>query len=145
MTTKKKREKNVIPAELRESAQKIWLAGLGAVAMAEEEGEKLFSSLVERGESFERRSKKRMKEVQEKVEDRVEEARDKAESSWSKLEDTVDEKIAAALKRLGVPTRSEIQKLTKRVEELTLKIDGLKSSGSKRPAAKSKRTTTKTA
>ena len=123
---KKKDEKNIIPEELRESAQKIWFAGLGAVAMAEEEGGKLFKSLVERGEKFETRSRKQIKKVQEQVEHGVGEARDKAESTWTKLEDSMDDKISSALKRLGVPSRLEIQKLTKRVEELTLKVDQLK-------------------
>ena len=92
-------------------------------------------------ENFESRSKKKIKEVQSKVEDRVEEARDKAESSWTKIEDTVDERIGSTLKRLGVPTRSEIQNLTKRVEELTIKIDKMKPAAKK--AAPKRRTASK--
>lgn len=41
--------------EARQSAQKIWLAGLGALALAEEQGPHLFESLVERGRELERR------------------------------------------------------------------------------------------
>jgi glutathione S-transferase len=44
--------------EIRDSVQKIWLAGLGALAATEEEGVKIFNSLVEKGEAYEARGKK---------------------------------------------------------------------------------------
>jgi len=126
-TKKSDKKKEVkIPAELRDSANKIWLAGLGALSMAEEEGEKLFKTLVQRGESFESRGKKQVKKVGEKIGDRVGQARDKAGETWSRFEEVVDEKVAGALQRLGVPARDEIKRLTQRVEELTKKVDHLK-------------------
>lgn len=125
MSEKKTKGDKKVQTEIRESAQKIWLAGLGALALAEEEGGKLFRSLVEKGEGFEKRSRARVQEVQEKVGGRIDEARGKAESTWNKLGDSFDERVAGTLKRVGVPTRLEIQKLTKRVEELTIKVDQL--------------------
>ncbi len=108
--------------EVRESAHKIWLAGLGALAKAEEEGTKVFHNLVEAGEEFEARGKKRFKLVKGKME----EAREAAESQFEKLGDTFDHKVAGAVQRLGVPSRDEIMRLTKRVEELTAKVDKIK-------------------
>jgi poly(hydroxyalkanoate) granule-associated protein len=108
--------------EIRESAQKIWLAGLGALTSAEEEGTKLFNKLVEKGEAFESRGKEQMAKVQKSVENAV----GQAETSWEKLGDAFDDRVAAAINRLGVPSREEIVTLTNRVEELTLKVDGLK-------------------
>ena len=113
--------------EIRDSAHKIWLAGLGALTSAEEEGTKLFNKLVEKGESFESRGRKQIAKVQKKVESAV----DQAESSWGKLGDAFDDRVASAINRLGVPSRDEIVKLTKRVEELTLKVDELKSTPKK--------------
>jgi len=113
--------------EIRDSAHKIWLAGLGALTSAEEEGTKLFNKLVEKGESFESRGRKQIAKVQKKVESAV----DQAESSWGKLGDAFDDRVASAINRLGVPSRDEIVKLTKRVEELTLKVDDLKSTPKK--------------
>jgi len=113
--------------EIRDSAHKIWLAGLGALAAAEEEGTKIFNTLVEKGEGYESRGKEELT----KVKDKVEGAFGKAESSWDKLGDAFDEKVAGAVNRLGVPSRDEITKLTKRVEELTLKVDQLKTGTAK--------------
>jgi len=133
---KSKKKQAKIPVELRESANRIWLAGLGALSMAEEEGGKLFKSLVERGESLESRGKKQVKKVQNKLGDRVDQAKDKAGSTWSRFEEMVDEKVAATLQKVGVPARDEIQRLTERVEELTRKVDQLKPSAPKTPRSR---------
>lgn len=117
--------------DLKESARKIWLAGLGALATAEEQGTKLFQSLTERGEEFEARGEKHFAKVKEKVMS----AAGKAEQQWSRLEATIEEKVNAAVQRVGVPSRDEVKALTRRVEELTAKVEQLrpakKSSGSK--------------
>jgi poly(hydroxyalkanoate) granule-associated protein len=114
-------------SEIKESAQKIWLAGLGALTSAEEGGTKLFNKLVEKGEAFEARGKEQMAKVQKSVENAV----GQAENSWEKLGDAFDDRVAAAINRLGVPSREEIITLTNRVEELTLKVDGLKAAPQK--------------
>ena len=58
-----------------------------------------------------------------------------AEGSMERLGDALDEKVGDAIKRLGVPSRDEIAQLTKSVEELTVKVDSLKSTP-KQPQAK---------
>ena len=116
-----------VQEEIKESAHKIWLAGLGALAAAEEEGSKIFNTLVEKGEGYESRGKDELA----KVKDKLEGAFGKAENSWDKLGDAFDDKVAGAIKRLGVPSSEEITTLTKRVEELTLKVDQLKTGTAK--------------
>lgn len=101
--------------ELAESAHRIWLAGLGALAAAEQEGTKVFNRLVDRGKEVESRGKQQFQD-----------ARGRAENAWSGMGDKVDEKVTAALHRLGVPTREEIQDLTRRVEELNAKVEQLR-------------------
>ena len=135
--TEKKRD---IQKEVKESAHQVWLAGLGALAVAEEEGSKLFKTLVEKGEGFEERGKSRFKKVSETVEEQVETARDSAESAWGKLGKSFDQKVADALQRLGVPSRMEIQKLTKRVEQLTKKVDQAASKPRRTRATKTAKT-----
>lgn len=110
-----KKKKKDLPDELRDSAHKIWLAGLGALATAEEQGGKIFKNLVERGEKLESRGRDRVHKVRSKVED-----------AWGDVEDGFDERVTGVLHRLGVPSRDEIRTLTSRVEELSAKVDQLK-------------------
>lgn len=105
--------------ELKESAHKIWLAGLGALAAAGEESKTLFSNLVERGQELESRS---MHQV-DKVKGRMKDAKTNAGALWDKVAEGFDGQVASALHRLGVPTRDEIANLTARVEELTKSIE----------------------
>ena len=110
--------------ELLDSARRVWLAGLGALATAGEEGSRAFSRLVERGKDVEHKSRDTAGHGYEK-------AKEAAKSTWSDLGNTVDETLTATLHRLGVPTRDEIRTLTQRVEELSAKIEQLRS----RPAS----------
>lgn len=109
-------------SELKESAQRIWLAGLGALAVAEEEGGKMFNTLVERGQEWESRGKERVDEVRSKARSTV---RSRVGDRVDELEDLLDERISSAMERFGVPSRREIRDLSDRVEELTAKIEAL--------------------
>jgi poly(hydroxyalkanoate) granule-associated protein len=115
-----------IQDDVKETAHRIWLAGLGALAAAEEEGTKLFSRLVDRGRDVESRGKVEVDKVVDKASDVVEKAKSKAGSTWEDLGSKVDETITSALHRLGVPTREEIRNLTQRVEELNAKVELLR-------------------
>lgn len=107
--------------DLKDSAHKIWLAGLGALSAAEEEGTKLFNRLVDRGRDFESKSKVEV----DKVKATVEKVKTKAGEAIDEWSAKIDERLAAGLQRLGVPTRDEIRNLTAKVEELNAKIEGL--------------------
>ncbi len=113
-------------SDLRDNAHQIWLAGLGALQAAEEEGSKLFKNLVERGEEFQGRGRERFDDVKDKVEDAAGKARDQAETTMGKLEHKIDDAVTAALGRGGVPSRDEIATLPQRVEELTAVVEKLK-------------------
>lgn len=118
--------------ELRESAHKVWLAGLGALAVAGEEGKTLFRTLVERGQEFEEKSMTQMDKVKGKVAD----AKTNAGILIAQLGSTFDEQVTGALHRLGVPTRNEISHLTKRVEDLTRSLEKMKPKAAAAPKAK---------
>jgi poly(hydroxyalkanoate) granule-associated protein len=112
--------------ELMESAHRIWLAGLGALATAEAEGSKVFSKLVERGKDVEAKGKEQAAGAKEQFKSTVENVKSQATDAWSDLSDKLDEKLTAALHRLGVPTREEIRSLTLKIEELNAKVDLLR-------------------
>jgi len=114
-------EKNV-QEELKDSVHRIWLAGLGALAAAEEEGGKIFTRLVDRGRDVESRGKVEV----DKVKAEVDRMKTRAEGAFETWGDKFDEKLTSTLNRLGVPTRDEIRNLTQKVEELNAKIEQLK-------------------
>jgi poly(hydroxyalkanoate) granule-associated protein len=135
--TQTETQEKKVQDELKESVHRIWLAGLGALAAAEEEGSKLFNRLVERGRDVEDRGKVEV----DKVKDGVEKMKAKAESTFDAWGEKFDERLTATLHRLGVPTRDEIRNLTRRVEELNAKVEQLKprvTPAAEKPAASSK-------
>lgn len=105
--------------ELKESAHRIWLAGLGALAAAGEEGTKVFDRLVDRGREYETRGR-------EEARKQYEGARSTTDELWSTWSGKLDEAVTNALHRMGVPSRDEIRNLTQRVEELNAKVEMLK-------------------
>lgn len=100
--------------DLKDSAHKIWLAGLGAMTMAGEEGSKLLKSLIEKGEEFEGRARGSVDAVTRPFEG----AKDKAGDFFGRMENMVNDRVVAALQKFGVPTRDEINELTNRVDKL---------------------------
>ena len=136
MVTKKK---TTTQLDIRESAHKVWLAALGAVSVAEDESSKFFTSLVDKGSEIVARGKARIDKATDSVTGKVKDAKELAGDTFVRLGKNMDEQVAETLGRLGVPTRDEIQTLTKRVEELNRKMDRLKATPK---AAPRKKTTT---
>jgi poly(hydroxyalkanoate) granule-associated protein len=131
---------------VRESAQQIWLAGLGAFAKTQEEGAKVFDALVKEGRTLETRTRKfartGMGSVTGPVGKAATRATARATATWDKLEQVFEDRVARALNRLGVPTNRDIQSLSKRVEELTAsvrKLDGARAKGAKGPRRAAKK------
>ncbi len=114
------------PKSITESAQHIWLAGMGAFNRAQSEGSKLFETLVRDGLSLEQTARKfagsRAGVVRDAVEGRVDQARERASDTWDKLEKVFEERVQRALIRLGVPGRDDLNALTQRVERLTAEL-----------------------
>ena len=129
-----KKEKH---GEVKKSAHKIWLAGLGALAVAEEEGSKLFKQLVERGKGFEGRAAGGV----EKVKDKAKRAKEKAERTWERLEEGFDQRLTSRLQRIGLPTRKEIEALAKQVEKLGARLERLAKGSTGRTPTRKKATT----
>jgi poly(hydroxyalkanoate) granule-associated protein len=124
---------------VRESAHQIWLAGLGAFAKAQEEGAKVFDSLVKEGKTVEARTRKLAEGTMAEMAGSVGKATRKATATWDKLEQVFEDRVARALQRLGVPTNKDIQTLAKRVEELTDSVHKLTGGAAARPAARKRK------
>ena len=108
-------------AAVKDSAQEIWLAGLGAFSKAQEEGQKVFKALVREGTSIQKRTMKvtedKVNDVTAKVTKVAAGLQKQANGTWDKLETVFEARVERALTRLGVPTNKEIAALTKRVED----------------------------
>lgn len=117
---------------VRQSAQQVWLAGLGALALAEEEGGKLFGSLVKKGQGVDKANRQKV----EKALARVGKIRENARRSMGRLQLPLNTGVTGALHRFGIPSRQEIVTLTKRVEELTRSVERAKAKPRKRMHAK---------
>ncbi len=117
-----------------DNAQQIWLAGLGAFAMAGEEGKDLFAHLVKRGADVQKSGKARVEHLMKAAERRATGLRDDAEAALGRVRLPLDKGMTKAMHRLGMPTRHEILELTKRVETLTKAVS--KKNGHRRPARK---------
>lgn len=125
-----------------DSAQQIWLAGLGAFAKAQEEGSKLFEALVKEGTALDARTRKfteaKVNEARGNVESTLGQVRERSQETWDKLEKVFEDRVARALGRLGIPDHQELNTLNRRVEELSREVRklGVKPAAAKRPAAK---------
>ncbi len=130
---------------LRGSAQNIWLAGLGAFALAGEEGSKLFRTLVKKGQTLEKVNKSRLQKMITRVEDRMDDLRTDAGGAMDRLTAPLDSGMTTALHRIGVPTRKEIMQLTRRVEELTRTVERSKAKGRRAKTTRRKKAAAATA
>lgn len=101
-----------LATKIKDSANQIWLAGLGAFAKAQAEGGKVFDALVQEGEAMQNRARKT-------AEDTLSDVKSKATGTWDKLEQVFEDRVARALHSLSVPTRKDVDTLAKRVAELT--------------------------
>jgi len=111
---------------IMESAQQIWLAGLGALTKAREDGTKLFENLVKEGLSLEAATRKiatgKVDDVRGAVESGVSQVRERTQETWDRLEQVFESRVSRALGKLGVPGRKDLDELLKRIDELNSQV-----------------------
>ncbi len=106
---------------MRESAQKIWLAGLGAFERAKSDGPKMFENLVEQGRNLGVKAR-------EGADQALRAMREGAYSGagrWDKLEQVFEDRVAKSLNRLGVLTSKEVDDLSRQVRDLNDNVRNL--------------------
>jgi poly(hydroxyalkanoate) granule-associated protein len=130
---------SALAGQVKESAQQIWLAGMGAFAKAQAEGKQVFDALVKEGASLQKKTQsaaeERFGEVTEKMTSMADEVTARAGQHWDKLESIFEERTAKALKKLGVPSSKDVQALKDRIDALSAQL----ATGARRaakPAAK---------
>ena len=115
-----------LAGNIKDSAQQIWLAGMGAFSRAQAEGGKVFEALVSEGMKLQRKTQSlaedRISEVAGKMTAVADGVTAKAGAQWDKLESIFEERVSKALNKLGVPSRGDIDALIKRIDALGAKL-----------------------
>ena len=160
MSTKPHFDPSAMTDAMKEQAQQIWLAGLGAFSKAQQEGTKTFEKLVNDGITMQRKAQvtaeEKLAEATQKVSQVAHQFNERATGQWDKLENIFEDRVAKALTRLGIPSAAELQALHARIEQLEKQLDTkgkgttkvatkpaaktapAKKAATKRPAAKKK-------
>ena len=106
-----------ISKTVMDSAQQIWLAGLGAFAKAQQEGGKLFEALVKEGTALDAKTRKfteaKVNEARGNVESTLGQVRERSQETWDKLEKVFEDRVSKALGRLGIPGHADLKRLDK--------------------------------
>ena len=150
MATQDDDSSNKSSDRIKDSAQQIWLAGLGAFAKMQQEGSKAFEALVKDGTGMQKKTQQAAEETLAQAQQRMSgfasEFGTKAAGQWGKLENIFEERVARALEKLGVPSAADMAALQARVEalEAQLKQGGAKDAAAPARAAR-KSTARKTA
>ena len=119
--------------DLKTSLEKVWLAGLRALAQAEKQGDKLFKTLVKKGKKYE----VLIPVAGDAVKDSVKAAQKQTNDAFRGMEAAFDRQVKAAMKRAGVASKKDVDALKKEIASLK------KSAKSTRTSAKKKTTTKK--
>ena len=127
-----------LASSVKDSAQQIWLAGMGAFSKAQEEGTKVFEALVKEGMTLQKKTQgiaeDKISEVTGKMSAMAGTVTAKAGQNWDKLESIFEARTAKAMNKLGVPTAKDVEALVQRVDALAAAVAKL-SKGSTAKAA----------
>lgn len=108
--------------DFRKYTKQIWLAGLGAFSRAEEEGNKMFDSLVKVGEELESKTIELTDQTVSKV---AEKTKESVTDTKDKVEKLLDHGVSSSLNKIGIVTAKDVQQLEKLLIALHQKVDGL--------------------
>ena len=124
MVTRKTRQgafDNDAAKAVGDSAQKIWLAGLGAFERARADGPRMFETLVEQGKSLGGQAR----EAADQALRNLKEGAASAGGHFDKLEQVFEDRVSRSLQRLGVLTRAEVADLNQGVKDLADQVRDL--------------------
>lgn len=137
--------RRLLKVQFPKPVRTVYLAGLGAVSMAQDETETIIHKLVEQGTEAEKegrqwlnrmvkQQRKQTEKAADEVEVRVENYTDRIEDTVEKVlarlniptKDRVEHTVENALAKLNVPTKNDIDRLSAKIAELSEKVDSLK-------------------
>jgi poly(hydroxyalkanoate) granule-associated protein len=129
---------NPVANAVKDSAEQIWLAGMGAFSKAQAEGGKAFEQLMKQGATLQKKTQglaeERIGAVTSRMTAVAGGVSDKAGAQWDKLESIFETRVEKALNKMGVPSRKDVDALIKRIDALSAQV-GAKSKTAK-PSAR---------
>jgi poly(hydroxyalkanoate) granule-associated protein len=131
---------NALAGSVKESAQQIWLAGMGAFSKAQAEGGKVFDALVKEGLNLQKKTQglaeERIGAMTGRMTSMAGEVQAKAGQHWDKLESIFEARTAKALNKLGVPSAKDVDALIARIDELAAQVARLGGAPAKKAPAR---------
>ena len=161
-STKKQTDTEVTANDLAGQLENAFMAGLGALADARNEGVKRFESLIKEGEKFRRKTTDRTETLIDDVQGTIREMADDAQSKASglldqvrdksrldKLQSAFDTRVADTMDRLNVPSKNDIDSINRKLNKIIRLLNEQDKPAAKKKSKKkktaSKRTTKKPA
>ncbi|HCB49043.1 MAG TPA: poly(hydroxyalkanoate) granule-associated protein [Chloroflexi bacterium] len=106
------------PNPMVDMVRKVLLASIGAVALTQEEVEKVVNKLIERGEIAEKDGRKLIKDLMER-------RRKKATEVQGETEDEFQKRMEDVLARMNIASKSDIDSINRKLTTLSKKLDDL--------------------
>ena len=128
-----------LSGSVKDSAQQIWQAGIGAFSKAQAEGTKAIEALIKEGVNMQRKTQsaaeEKLSEASSKMSSMATDISSKASGQWDKLESIFEERVAKALNKLGVPSAKDVNALIDRINDLNKSVQKLSAKGAAAKAA----------
>lgn len=116
-----------LPQLAKESAEQIWLAGLGAFSKAQQEGGKVFNVLVQDGLALQKQAQamaqEQLQAASARLGDLASNVSNRAAEPLDKLESLFEQRVARALERLNIPTAQDVQALQAQIAALSEELE----------------------
>jgi poly(hydroxyalkanoate) granule-associated protein len=117
-------------SRVQDTARTLWFAGLGAVSVARKQGEKVFTGLVNEGQTLQNNAEQVARRVQGQTAKRISTivgpVRQRIGEEVAKANTAVEQGVGRVLARLGVPSKGDIEELTHRVGLLSRQLRAAK-------------------
>lgn len=107
--------------DIKRNSNKIWLAGLGAYSMVEQQGSEAFEELVSKGQTYERIN--HTKEIEVATDSRLDELKVRANQTMDRIERAFDMRVSSTLGRLGISRKSDLDMLNDKIDRLSAALD----------------------
>ena len=99
--------------------RRVLMAGVGAVALTQEQMEEFVGKLVERGEIADGDARKLISDV-------VDRRKRTLQDSTKRAEEELDKRIEGLLVRMNIPSKGEIDALSDKIADLSRKVEQLR-------------------